>query len=183
MHEPSIPIKHSSLVFFVWRILIRHSLFFLYANIFPSQFEPLFGLPRDTLCVEYFCSRSKNSQLVFYREKTLGYAPIKKTAARFCIMGMFVTVLKCLTDFFTWAIIEARKAARSKLAVSLSLLRIYKLRQQEWWTLVLISRELKYKRHLMLSNFVVVSWPFCKGSSNIKQEYFFFYFSWRRTEG
>ena len=33
---------------------IRQSLFFLYANLFPSQFEPLFGIPRDTLFVEYF---------------------------------------------------------------------------------------------------------------------------------
>ena len=35
-------------------ILIRRSLFFLFANIFSSQFEPLFRLPRDTLFVEYF---------------------------------------------------------------------------------------------------------------------------------
>ena len=74
VHELYFPIKHSSLVFFIL-ILIKRSLFFLYANIFPSQFEPLFGLPRDTLFVEYFWSRSKNSQPVFYF--------FKNTAARF----------------------------------------------------------------------------------------------------
>ena len=34
-------------------ILIKHNLFFLYPTIFPSQFEPLFGLPKDT----FFCWR------------------------------------------------------------------------------------------------------------------------------
>ena len=41
---------------------IRLALFFLYADIFLSQFEPLFGLPRDKIFVE--CS--KNLQHLFY---------------------------------------------------------------------------------------------------------------------
>ena len=56
------------------RILIRHNLFFLYPTIFPSQFEPLFGLPKDMLFVEDFWSRSINSRVVFYRFiKLLGF--------------------------------------------------------------------------------------------------------------
>ena len=48
----------------------RHSLFFLYANISPSQFEPLFGLPRHTLFVECFWSRSKTRSTCFIGSKT-----------------------------------------------------------------------------------------------------------------
>ena len=35
-------------------IPIRHSLFFLYANVLLSQYEPLSGLQRDVLFVECF---------------------------------------------------------------------------------------------------------------------------------
>ena len=43
-----------------------HSLFFLYDNIHLSQFEPLFWVQRETVFVECFLSRSKNSQHVLY---------------------------------------------------------------------------------------------------------------------
>ena len=46
---------------------MRPGLFFLYANTFPSHFEPFFGLQRDTLYVECFRSCSKKTQQVFYR--------------------------------------------------------------------------------------------------------------------
>ena len=43
----------------------------------------------------------------------------KQVAVRYVqVMRMLVTVLKWLTDFFTGAIIETRKAARSKVAAS-----------------------------------------------------------------
>ena len=66
VHELYIPIKHSLLVSFIWRILIRHSLFFLYATIFLSQFEPLFGLPRDTLLLNIFEAVQKTHASCFY---------------------------------------------------------------------------------------------------------------------
>ena len=54
-------------ILYAKKILIRHSLFFLYANIHLSQFEPLFWVAKDTLFVECFWSRSKDSQHLFYR--------------------------------------------------------------------------------------------------------------------
>ena len=47
-------------------ILIEHNLFLFYANIFASQFQPLFELPRDTLYVECFWSLSIHSRVVVY---------------------------------------------------------------------------------------------------------------------
>ena len=49
-------------------------MFFLFANIFPSQFEPLFGLPSDTLFVEYFEVVQKARSTCSIGIKTLGYA-------------------------------------------------------------------------------------------------------------
>ena len=44
--EALYPEEHSALIIFMKRILIKHSLLFLHANIFPSQFQLFFGLPR-----------------------------------------------------------------------------------------------------------------------------------------
>ena len=65
-------------------ILIRHSLFFLYANIFPSEFEPLFGLSRDTLFAEYFEAVHKTRSTCFIGIKTLGYASCFYTPIKQC---------------------------------------------------------------------------------------------------
>ena len=48
---------------------VRHSLFFLYAIIFPSQFEPFSRLPRNTLLWKIFEAIQKNSEHVFYQNK------------------------------------------------------------------------------------------------------------------
>ena len=105
------------------RILIWHSLFFLYANIFLSQFEPLFGLPRDTLFGEYFWSRSKNSQHVFYWNKNTGVAArfwniTKSTASnsKLLVCRFLLLVFHAVCNhygnvrfpFITWKIFQER---------------------------------------------------------------------------
>ena len=70
------------------KILIRHIIFFFYVNIFPSQFEALFGLPRDLLFIECFWRRSINSRVVLYRLRLVGLYRLRassplKSRARF----------------------------------------------------------------------------------------------------
>ena len=61
------------------------SLFFLYANIFLSQFEPLFRLPRHTLFCGMFLKPFKNlAARVLSGLKTLGYASCFYTSIKPC---------------------------------------------------------------------------------------------------
>ena len=57
-------------------------LFFLYADIFPSQLEPLFGLPRGTLFVE-----TRSTCFIGYKN-TRVFKPIKT------LLLVFQTLLK-----------------------------------------------------------------------------------------